>query len=107
MPNLRFQYRFKFNVYDYTDLFDLDILNSVGFYSPGGKSGKWNIDGLSRDHKVSVSESIKNKYDPYYISHPLNCELMPHKENNKKKHKSSITYETLVGLVDEYDKCSR
>jgi hypothetical protein len=38
------------------------------------------------------------------ITHPLNCELMPHTQNNKKKTNSSITYKDLVILVDEYEK---
>ena len=51
---------------------------------------------LSKDHKVSVNEAIKNGYDPYYISHPLNCEIMPWIENNKKDKNSSISYNHLV-----------
>jgi C2H2-type zinc finger len=97
-------YKFTFNVYCYPELFDLDLLTQLGWYAPGGKSGNWNLCGLSRDHKVSVNESIKNNYDPYYITHPLNCELMPHSENNVKKTKSSITYEQLKELIDAYDK---
>lgn len=99
----RNRYKFTFNVYKYPDLFDLDMLSVVGFYAPRGKSGKWNPNGLSRDHKVSVNESLRNNYDPYYITHPINCELMPHVENNKKKSKSSITYENLVQMVDAYE----
>lgn len=101
--NLRFHYRFRFNVYHFPDLFDLDLLNSVGWYSPRGKSGKWNPHGLSRDHKVSVSDAIKYKYDEFYITHPLNCELMPHSKNAKKKHNSSLTFEELKVIVDEYE----
>jgi endogenous inhibitor of DNA gyrase (YacG/DUF329 family) len=102
--NNKDQYSFRFNVFDYPDLFDLDNLNLVGWVAFGGKrGGKKNIDGLSRDHRISVNEAKKFNYDPYYISHPLNCELMPHQQNNKKKTKSSITYEELVKLVDEYD----
>lgn len=96
-------FKFTFNVYDYPELFDLTMLNQVGFYAPGGKSGRWNLDGLSRDHRVSVNESIANNYDPYYITHPLNCELMTHTDNNKKKTQSSITYSALKKLVDDYD----
>jgi hypothetical protein len=87
-------YKFTFNVYHFPELFDLDLLNKVGWYSPGGKTKKWNINGLSRDHKISVNDAIKNNYDPYYIT-PLNCELMPHIENNSKKTKSSISYTYL------------
>ena len=98
-------YRFKFNIYDYPHLFDLEKLNEFGFVSFGGKrGGDPNLNGMSRDHRVSTSEAIKYKYDKYYISHPINCELMHHTENNKKKGKSSITYEELVYQVDEHDK---
>lgn len=102
--NLRTRYAFNFNVYHYPNLFDLDLLNTIGWYAPGGKSGKWNPKGLSRDHKVSVAEAIENNYDSYYITHPLNCELMPHYENQKKRHKSSISFTQLKQMVDKYDK---
>ena len=98
------QYSFKFNVFDYPDLFNLDQINSIGWVAFGGKrGGNKNIQGLSRDHRVSVNDAKKFNYDPYYISHPLNCEIMPHTTNNKKKTKSSIAYLELVNLVDKYD----
>ena len=97
-------FRFRFNLYDYPELFDLNLISTIGFYAPRGKSGKWNPNGISRDHKVSVSEAVKNNYDPFYITHPLNCELMPHHKNNSKKTKSSISYSELIKLVDEYEK---
>lgn len=103
MAQARNRFKFTFNVFKYPELFDLQLLQQVGFYAPRGKSGRWNPKGLSRDHKVSVNESIVNNYDPYYITHPLNCELMPHSDNNKKKTKSSIKYEDLVLMVDEYE----
>ena len=96
-------YKFTFNVFHYPDLFDLTLIKTFGWFSPGGKAGKWNINGISRDHKISVNEAIANNYDPYYITHPLNCELMVHSENNKKKTNSSITYPELKKLVQEYD----
>lgn len=85
MAEARNRYKFTFNVFKYPQLFDLNLLQEVGFYAPRGKSGNWNPNGLSRDHKVSVNEAILNQYDPYYITHPLNCELMPHIQNNKKE----------------------
>lgn len=98
------QYSFKFNVYDYADLFDLAYINSVGWVAFGGnRGGNKNPQGLSRDHRVSVHDAKKYKYDPYYISHPLNCEIMLHTANNKKKTNSSIEYSELVKLVDKYD----
>ena len=69
----------------------------------GSRWGNKNANGLSRDHKVSVNEAKKYNYNQYYISHPLNCELMLHIKNNKKKTKSSISYTQLLKLVDDYD----
>jgi hypothetical protein len=102
--NNKDQYSFKFNIFDYPDLFDLPQLKIIGWVSFGGKRGGLkNPKGLSRDHKVSVNHAKLYNYNPYYISHPLNCELMPHIKNNKKKTQSSITYNDLVRAVDEYD----
>lgn len=33
----------------------------------------------------------------------INCELMKHSDNNKKKSKSSISYEQLKQSVDDFD----
>jgi hypothetical protein len=100
-------YKFTFNVFDYPDLFDLEEIKNIGFYCNRGgvksKNKKLNLNGLSRDHKISVTDAIKNSYDPYYISHPLNCQIMTHADNSKKHSKSSISYCDLVKLVDEYD----
>lgn len=103
--NNKDQYSFKFNVFDYPDLFDLGLLSKVGWVSFGGKrGGQKNPNGLSRDHKVSVNEAKLKGHDPYYISHPCNCQLIPMDQNNKKKTKSSISFSELVKMVDEYDK---
>jgi len=97
-------YRFTFNVFNYPDLFDLKLVKLHGFYQPNQFNNKEvNKQGVSRDHKLSVNDAIKHGYDPYYISHPLNCEIMLHSKNNKKKTESSITYEELKYLVDQYD----
>ena len=99
----RERFKFTFNVYKYPDLFDLEYITKIGWYSRGGNAGVWNPDGLSRDHKVSVNDAIKNNYDPFYISHPLNCEIMPWIENIKKNSKSSISYAELILMVDLFE----
>ena len=78
-------------------------MKEKGWYCKGGRYKKWNPSGLTRDHKISVNEAIKNNYDPYYIKHPLNCELMSFEKNNKKKIKSSLTYQQLLKIVDKYE----
>ena len=98
----RKKFEFKFNLSDYPDLFNFNLIKQYGWYSNGVNSPK-NINGITRDHKVSVNEAIEKEYDPYYITHPLNCELMPWRENIDKHTNSSITYEELVEMVDKYD----
>ena len=94
----RAKYWFTFTFEKYPDLFDVKYIKTMGFWDP-----KTNPGGLCRDHRVSVNESIKNNYDPFYIKHPLNCEFMCQSDNSKKNVKSSITYNKLVLMVDEYE----
>jgi hypothetical protein len=97
-------YKFTFNLFDYPDLFNLNLIKQHGWYSVGGKSRKpINKSGCSRDHKVSVTEAIANNYDPYYIKHPLNCELMLHVDNKIKHSRSSLAYAELIRMVDDYE----
>lgn len=98
----RTRFLFSFNIYKFPDLFDVALIEQYGWYSPGNR-GPANPNGISRDHKVSISESIKNDYDPYYITHPLNCELMRHSQNKSKYMRSSIEYSELVTLVNQYE----
>lgn len=100
----RKKYNFTFNIFDYPDIFDLKEIEKRGFYNPRRKDNSNFDNGLSRDHKVSVNEAIKNSYDPFYIKHPLNCQLISQRENIKKKARSSISYRELVEIVDEYEK---
>lgn len=80
----------------------MTLVKDVGFRKTKGSN--LNINGLTRDHKVSVNEAIRNNYDPYYIKHPLNCESMLFSDNNKKNTKSSISYEELVRIVAEFER---
>lgn len=93
----RAQYWFTFGISSYPELFDGQLIKQYGMRS------KENPNGVTRDHRVSVQESILNGYDPHYIKHPLNCELMLFKDNASKHTKSSITYAELVRMVNEYD----
>ncbi|AUS02904.1 coil containing protein [Vibrio phage 2.275.O._10N.286.54.E11] len=106
-PNVRL-YRaraeFTFNVYDYPDRFNIALIDQYGWYSPGGKKKTKNINGISRDHKYSVSEGFANKVDPKLLSHPANCEIMLQLDNVKKRHRSSITLDELKQLIEEWDK---
>lgn len=94
----RAPYEFKFNMGEYPKLFDPNLIQTLGMKS------RLNPNGLVRDHKVSIHDAIKNGYDPYYISHVMNCQLIKSNDNLIKGKKSCIIYEHLKQLVDEWDK---
>lgn len=96
----RNRYAFTFSLSDHPTLFPnlTELLTTYGMWS------YTNTTGITRDHRISVNESIKRGYDPYYIKHPVNCELMSWSDNNKKKTQCSITYSELISWVNEYDK---
>ena len=94
----RSKYQFTFRLEDYPNLFDLEKLKRDGLFHP-----KHNKNGLTRDHKISINEAIKKGYDPFYIKHPLNCELLTHSKNSSKKHRCSISFDHLKKSVDEYE----
>lgn len=100
----RNRYEFTFNPFLHPEVFSeatLRLITELGFWSPKNRNG------IVRDHRVSVNEAIKHGHDPYYIKHPLNCEIMDWQSNNKKKTQSSLSFCELVKLVNEYDAASQ
>lgn len=69
------------------------------FSTPGSKRGIKNLNGISRDHMLSKNYGFKNNIDPYIISHPANCKLITHTENNKKHTQNTITLEELKNKI--------
>lgn len=100
--------RFNFSINHYPDKFPnaSELIKTYGWYSTPGsnKSGIRNVNGISRDHKVSVSYGFKNNIPPNIIRHPANCELLPHIENQKKRSKCSISLEQLLEDIATFDK---
>lgn len=95
--------QFRFALTDYPEYFDLSLIKEYGMYStPGSRSGKKNINGVSRDHLVSVSYGYENNIDPKIIAHPANCRLVLHKDNNSKNSKCAITLEELLSRIDAF-----
>lgn len=92
----RFECRFRFNVYEFPELFDLQLLAELGWYHP-----TLNPDGISRDHRLSISDGFALGVDPLLMSSPMNCKLVVHRENNKKNTKSTLTPAELSALVNK------
>jgi hypothetical protein len=88
---------FKFRLEDYPEKFDLNLIRKYGRYSPKNKGN--NLKGISRDHLYSVKDGFKNRIDTEIISHPANCKLVIHRENQNKYTKSDITIEELKNRI--------
>ncbi len=98
----RLECDFKFNLSDYPNKFNFSLIQKYGWYKAKNKGN--NPNGVSRDHMYSVSEGFKNDVPAEIISHPANCKLMLHRDNNKKKNGCSITLDELKERIREWDK---
>lgn len=99
--------RFKFNVYNFPNEFDLNLIEQYGWYTCPGKKRKnsnKNINGVSRDHIISVSYGYKNNIDPKIISHPANCRIIKHSENKKKSTDCQMTIDELLSKIEIWNK---
>lgn len=88
---------FRFVLSDYPEEFDFELIKKHGWYSPSNKYN--NLQGVSRDHLYSVKDGFQNKVDPTLISHPANCKLVIHTDNQKKNTKSEISMEELFERI--------
>lgn len=102
MQNIyRKQCVFRFALKTYPNEFDFDLIKESGWYK--AKNHGDNLKGISRDHMLSVNEGFRLKIDPYLISHPANCSLMPHSKNSSKHDGSSITLEELKERINAWE----
>ena len=97
----RLDCKFKFNIYDFPNKFDIKLIETFGWYSPKNKNN--NLNGISRDHMVSVMFGFENKIDPEIISHPANCQLLRHNDNVSKGKKNKITVEDLIERIKNWN----
>lgn len=89
--------KFKFSISQFPEWFDSELIRNHGWYStPGSRTGQRNLNGVSRDHRLSIDYGFRNNIPPAIIRHPANCELVLHRKNQEKNSKSSITYAQLL-----------
>ena len=62
-----------------------------------------NLSGVSRDHIVSVKYGFKNRILPEIISHPANCQLLVHNDNQAKHDKCLISLEELKIRIQKWN----
>lgn len=93
--------QFKFNLKILEPGSGQDLLKEFGMYKAANRGD--NLRGVSRDHKLSIKEGYKQGIDPYYMSHPANCQLLQQQENEHKSSRSSITFEELKVMVEQWN----
>ena len=98
-----YQARFTFSINKYPLWFaDASLLiNQYGWYSAANRGN--NLSGCSRDHLYSVADGFKNKIDPNLLSHPANCKIVPHRQNQNKHKNSSITLDELKDRINKFE----
>lgn len=99
--NYRNACKFKFNLADYPDEFDFELIKKYGWYSPVNKGN--NPGGVSRDHMYSVKAGYINKVPATIIEHPANCKLILQTKNTSKGSKCSITLEELKNRIAAWE----
>lgn len=102
LTNYRADCAFKFSLKDYPDEFDFSLVESHGWYKAKNRGN--NLNGVSRDHMVSVRWGFDNGIPAKHISHPANCRLITQSENASKNKQNFITYEELLNRICEWDK---
>ena len=96
--------RFKFSISQFPEWFDGSLIKTYGWYStPGSRKGITNLNGVSRDHIVSVDYGYKHNIPPETISHPANCNLLLHKDNQRKKTSCSISLADLNERIKQFN----
>jgi hypothetical protein len=93
--------RFDFNMSDYPEEFNFDLIRKYGWYS-SSKRNK-NLNGVSRDHMFSVKQGFEQGVDPNIISHPANCKLLRHNDNLRKSVSCSISLNELYSRIEDWD----
>lgn len=96
----RLRCQFNFNLKDFPNKFDFELIKKYGWYSPTNK--KNNLKGVSRDHMLSIKDGFINNIPPYIIKHPANCRLILHSQNSSKNSKSIISLDELVDKINKW-----
>lgn len=92
--------QFDFNLSDYPNEFDFSLIEKYGWYQ--AKNHGNNLNGVSRDHMISIKYGFENKISSEIIRHPANCQLMIHNENVRKHKGCSITLDELLNRIDTW-----
>lgn len=92
---------FDFLLSDYSEWFDFSLLKQYGIYKATNRGN--NLNGISRDHLLSVNDGFRLGIDPEVMKHPANCRLLRHKDNQRKRARSVVTFGELLDRIELFD----
>ena len=89
----------KENVSELSDTKNLEDSNK--FYTI---KAEYPIDAFDKEKSMEnfVKYGFENNISPEIISHPANCRLLKHRDNNKKNIKCDITIEELLNKIKNW-----
>lgn len=93
--------QFKFNLKDYPNEYDFSLIEKYGWYK--AKNNGDNLNGVSRDHIISIKYGFENGIDSNIISHPANCQLLRHNDNISKYCKCDLTVKELLQKINKWN----
>lgn len=88
--------KFTFGIEDYKKIEGFNLIPIYGMFSPD------NLNGVARDHMISINYGWTHNIPPEIISHPANCQIMLQKDNTKKSIKCSLTLEELQERIKNW-----
>lgn len=91
-----------FSLSDYPEEFNFALIEEFGWYKAKNRGN--NLNGVSRDHIVSVKYGWENNIDPKIISHPANCQLMLQSNNSSKGESCNMNLDDLLIKISEWNK---
>lgn len=92
--------QFNFSLKDYPTKFDFVLIEKYGWYQAKNRGN--NLNGVSRDHAISIKFGWEHQISPDIIAHPANCVLMKHSENKHKNTNCSLTLEELLERIKQW-----
>ena len=93
--------QFEFGLSDYPNEFNFKLIKTHGWYQ--AKNHGNNLNGISRDHMISIKYGYENNINSEIIKHPANCQLMIHNENVSKYKNCSISLNELNKKINNWN----
>jgi len=96
----RYYSKFQFSLNKYPEKYDFSLIEKYGWYK--AKHCGDNMNGVSRDHMISVRYGFDNNIPTWIISHPANCQLKRHNDNVSKGMKCDLTLDELLEKIKKW-----